>query len=109
MLCHLIANPAILVKELKSLPDNVTWMQLEQRPYLSAAIEEWGRLALGFTARIARISYQPVTYTPSQYVINPTKLGRSYVIPQETAFSTTTLSARIAERVFSGPFSSKPE
>ncbi|THV47303.1 hypothetical protein BGAL_0320g00030 [Botrytis galanthina] len=110
-ICHLIANSAILVKlrkELKSLPDNVTWMQLEQLPYLSAAIEEGSRLALGITARVARISYQPLTYTPSQYVINPTKFGRSYVIPQDTAVSTTTLSAHVATSFFR-PFYSKPE
>ncbi|TGO54960.1 hypothetical protein BCON_0099g00200 [Botryotinia convoluta] len=109
---HLISNSAILAKlrkELKSLPDNVTWTQLEQFPYLSAVIEEGNRLAFGVTARTARISYEPLTYTPSQYVINPTMFSKSYAIPQGTPVSTTTLSAHTAASVFPDPFTFEPE
>ncbi|TGO21288.1 hypothetical protein BPAE_0228g00020 [Botrytis paeoniae] len=109
---HLISNPPILAKlrkELKSLPDNVTWTQLEQLPYLSAVIEEGNRLAFGVTARAARISYKPLRYTPSQYVTNPSKFSKSYVILPGTPISTTTLSAHTAASVFPDPFTFKPE
>ncbi|KAF7884518.1 uncharacterized protein EAF02_004854 [Botrytis sinoallii] len=62
---HLIANPAILAKlrkDLKSLPDNVTWTQLEQLPYLSATMEEGKHLAFGVTTRIARDSQSETRY-----------------------------------------------
>ncbi|KAF7936131.1 uncharacterized protein EAE98_002350 [Botrytis deweyae] len=62
---HLIANPAVLAKlrkDLKSLPDNVTWTQLEQLPYLSATMEEGKHLASGVTTRIARDSQFETRY-----------------------------------------------
>ncbi|TGO75042.1 hypothetical protein BELL_0238g00020 [Botrytis elliptica] len=65
MFYHLIANPAILAKlrkDLKSLPDNVTWTQLEQLPYLSATMEEGKHLASGVTTRIARDSQFETRY-----------------------------------------------
>ncbi|TGO70272.1 hypothetical protein BOTNAR_0002g00560 [Botryotinia narcissicola] len=107
-----IANPAILDKlltELISLPDNVTWTQLEQLPYLPAVIEERIRLAFGATPRTARISYGTLTYTLSQHVINPVNFGKSYVILLGTPVSTTTLSAHAAASVVLGPFTFEPE
>lgn len=112
MFYHIITKPLILTelrKELNTLPDNATWTQLEQLPYLSAVIEEGNRLAFGVTARTARISYEPLTYTPSQYALNPSKFNKSYTIPGGTPVSTTTLAAHTAETVFPDPFDFKPE
>ncbi|ESZ91309.1 cytochrome P450 [Sclerotinia borealis F-4128] len=109
---NLITHPLILAqlrKELSTLLTNATWTQLEQLPYLSAIIGEGNRLAFGVTARTARISYEPLTYTPSQYASNPLKFSRSYIIPGGTPVSTTTLSAHTAESVFPDPFIFKPE
>ncbi|RAO73882.1 uncharacterized protein BHQ10_009894 [Talaromyces amestolkiae] len=107
---HLLSNPSILRKlrdEINTLPPDATWTQLEQLPYLSAVIEEANRLSFGVTARLARIAYEPLTYTPSQYV-NATN-SKSYTIPSGTPVSITTLSAHTNETVFPDPFTFDPE
>ncbi|KAF7895089.1 hypothetical protein EAF00_006903 [Botryotinia globosa] len=95
------AKPPRLLKELRSLPDNVTWTQLEQMPYLSAVVQEGSRLAFGVTARTARVSYEPLTHIPSHI--------KSYAIPPGTPVSTTTLSAHTATSIFPDPFILRPE
>jgi len=109
---HLLANPSILSKlhtELSSVPSPTSWTKLEQLPYLSAVIEEGNRLSFGVTARMARIAYEQLTYTPSPYVTTPSNISKSYTIPAGTPVSTTTLSAHTAESVFPNPFVFDPE
>ncbi|KAF5012879.1 hypothetical protein F66182_15230, partial [Fusarium sp. NRRL 66182] len=88
---HLLSNPSILRilrDEINTLPPDATWTQLEQLPYLSAVIEEANRLSFGVTARLARIAYEPLTYTPSSYVTATN--SKSYTIPSGTPISITT-------------------
>ncbi|KAE9376444.1 cytochrome P450 [Stipitochalara longipes BDJ] len=109
---HLLAHPLILAKlqtELSSVKGEVSWIKLEQLPYLSAVIEEGNRLSFGVTARTARIAHETLNYHPSKYVIAPSALQKSYRIPPGTPISTTTLSAHTAETVFPDPFKFDPE
>jgi cytochrome P450 len=110
---HLLSNPSILRKlrdEINTLPSSASWIQLEQLPYLSAVIEEANRLSFGVTARLARIAYEPLTYTPSPYVTtNPSTNSKSYTIPPGTPISITTLSAHTNETIFPDPFTFNPE
>ncbi|RAH51055.1 cytochrome P450 [Aspergillus brunneoviolaceus CBS 621.78] len=105
---HLLANPALLAKLRQEL------RTLEQLPYLSAVIEESNRLSFGFTARTARIAYEPLTYTPSAHAAPspcspPGAQRKSYVFPPGTPIRTTTLSAQTAETVFPEPWVFDPD
>ncbi|KAH8703308.1 cytochrome P450 [Talaromyces proteolyticus] len=109
---HILANPSILSRlrnELNTVPASASWTQLEQLPYLSAVIEEANRLSFGVTARLARIAYEPITYTPSSYVTTPSSTPKSYTLPPGTPVSITTLSAHTNETVFPDPFAFDPE
>lgn len=110
---HLLSNPSILRKlrdEINTLPPTASWTQLEQLPYLSAVIEEANRLSFGVTARLARIAYEPLTYSPSPYVTTTSSNNaKSYTIPSGTPISITTLSAHTNETVFPDPFKFDPE
>lgn len=100
----LLANSAILVtlrKELSTIPENATWTQREQLPYLSAVVEEENRLAFGVTAHTAWISYKPLTYSPSQFATNSSKFNKSYIIPGGTPVSAPTLHIHTAENILS--------
>ena len=109
--CHLLSNPSMLIKlraELSDVSKSASWTELEQLPYLSAIIEEGNRLSFGVTARVARIAYEPLLYSPSQYLGYPFRNGKSYSIPSGTPVSITTLSAHTAESVFPLPFEFDP-
>jgi cytochrome P450 len=109
---HLSSNPSILHKlrdAINTLPPTASWTQLEQLPYLSAVIEEANRLSFGVTARLARIAYEPLTYTPSSYATNSSTHSKSYPIPPGTPISITTLSAHTNETIFPDPFTFDPE
>jgi len=104
---HLLANPSILSKlraELDAVKAPYSWTDLEKLPYLTAVIEEGNRLSFGVTARTARISHEPLTYTPSTYNTSPSSLSKSYTLPPGTPISITTLSAHTAESVFPDPY-----
>lgn len=111
---HILANPAILTKlrdELSTVPISASWSQLEQLPYLSAVIEEANRLSFGVTARLARIAYEPLTYTPSPYATGApsSSTPQSYTLPPGTPISITTLSAHTNETVFPDPWTFDPQ
>jgi cytochrome P450 len=109
---HLLTNPSILSKlrtELSTTPTPISWIQLEQLPYLSAVIEEGNRLSFGVTARTARIANEPLNYTPSPHVSSRSSNHKSYTIPSGTPISITTLSAHTAESIFPDPFVFDPE
>lgn len=111
LIYHILSNRSILDKlrsELSGVPEPASWTQLEQLPYLSAVIEEANRLSFGVTARLARIAYEPLTYTPSRYVTTPSYTPKSYQLPPGTPISITTLSAHTNETIFPDPFTFDP-
>lgn len=106
---YVLSNPSILKRlreEISTVRTSASWTQLEQLPYLSAVIEEANRLSFGVTARLARIAYEPLTYTPSPYATNSSK---SYTLPPGTPISITTLSAHTDETIFPDPYTFDPE
>ncbi|KAL4941900.1 hypothetical protein BDV06DRAFT_222655 [Aspergillus oleicola] len=111
---HILSNCGILDKlrgELSVVPENATWSQLEQLPYLSAVIEEANRLSWGVTARMARIARETLVYTPSRYAQPPLFQGsnqRTYTIPPSTPISTTTLSAHTSPTIFPDAYTFNP-
>ena len=108
---HLLNNPSMLDKlraELSAVPKPTSWTQPERLQYLSAVIEEGNRLSFGVTARMARIAYEPLTYTPSSHVTSANS-RKSYTVPPGTPISITTLSSHTAKTVFPDLFTFNPE
>lgn len=109
---HLLANPEILRKvreELNTVPQDASWIQLEQLPYLSAVLDEGYRLSFDVTARTARIAPETITYTPTSHTAFLPNHSKSYKIPAGTPMSTTILMAHTAESVFPSPFMFDPD
>ena len=88
---------AKLRRELRSVPENASWTQLEQLPYLSGVIAEGNRLSFGVTARVCWIA-------PDE-----TLRSHEHVIPPSTPMSSTTLCVHTDESIFPDPWEFKPE
>lgn len=97
---HLLANPHMLSRvrsELRSLPPNASFTDLEQLRYLSAAIAEGNRLSFGLTKRNCRLAPdEAIQYS-------------DYIIPPGTLMSMTSLSVLTDENVFPDPWVFDPE
>lgn len=76
---------AKLRTELRTVPENASWTELEQLPYLSACIAEGNRLSFGVTARVCRIAPDEAL----QY--------KDYTIPPGTPVSMVSLCAHTDE------------
>jgi cytochrome P450 len=88
---------AKLRAELQTVPEDASWTQLEKLPYLTGVIFEGLRLAMGVTARLARIAPdESLTY-------------KQYIIPPGTPMSSTTLCIHTNETIFPDPWAFKPE
>lgn len=97
---HLISNPAMMGKlraELRTVPEDASWTELEQLPYLGACIAEGNRLSFGVTARVCRIAPDEAL----QY--------KNYTIPTGTPMSMTTLCVHTDENIFPDPWTFNPD
>lgn len=97
---HLLANPQIMARvraEVRTVPLDASWTELEALPYLSACVAEGNRLSFGVTARLCRIA-------PDE-----TLDYKGHLIPAGTPVSTTTLCAHTDETIFPDPYTFNPD
>ncbi len=97
---HLMVNPLMMARvrdELRTVPENASWTELEQLPYLSACIAEGNWLSFGVTARVCRIA-------PDE-----TLRYKGFAIPPGTPVSMTSLYAHTDEGIFPDPWTFNPD
>ncbi len=100
---YIMSNPEIFCKlraELvQNIPDpNATleWGQLEQLPYLSAVLRESIRMSYGVTARMPRLSSQPLQY-------------KEWTIPSRTPVGMTIVDINHDEDIYPDSHSFVPD
>ncbi len=86
-----------LRSELRKLPPNASFTDLEQLPYLGAVIAEGNRLSFGLTKRNTRVAPDEAL----QY--------KNFIIPPGTPISMTSLCVHTEESVFPNPWRFDPE
>lgn len=96
-LLHQPDHMAKIRNELRTVPLNASWADLEKLPYLTGVVLESLRLSFGVTGRLARIAPDETLHY------------KQYIIPPGTPISSTTLCIHTDESVFPDPWAFKPE
>ena len=105
---YLIRKPKVLRKlkeELRSTIDQgevVPLATLEQLTYLNAVIKETLRLTYGVAGRLARIAYEPLSFTDK-------KTGKTWVIPAGTPIGMSNAQLHHDESIFPNSHEWTPE
>lgn len=97
---HLLSNPEYMAKlreELKDVPIDASFHDLEQLPYLNAVLTEANRISFGVTRRSFRLA-------PEEAL----RYG-DYDIPPNTAVAISTLAVHGDPNIFPDPWSFRPD
>ena len=103
-LCHQPEIYSRLMKDIEDVdPDNLSWVKLEQRPYLWAIIQEGLRVMPGIPARTARIArHEDLFYKGRDGTVQ-------WVIPKGTPIGMSGHIQHHNDEIFPESYSFKPE